>query len=79
MLGYISESMYLLEDAQTLFNGIPVLCQTYGHSWELTEYPDIKECQLCHIRGYCPSCTPIAPIGAQPFYCTTHTKIREVQ
>ena len=49
------------------------ICQFYGHSWEITEHPDVKECSLCHIRGYCPGCTPVAPQNAQPFFCTAHT------
>ena len=58
--------------------GTPEDCYTYGHSWELTEHPDIKECSVCSVRGYCPGCTPIAPAGAQPFACTTHAG-RQVQ
>jgi hypothetical protein len=54
--------------------GIPQDCQLYGHSWQPTEHPDRKECSLCHIRGYCPGCTPIAPAGAKPFTCTRHAQ-----
>jgi hypothetical protein len=57
-----------------LVDGTHVLCQTYGHSWEVTEHPDVKECKLCHIRGFCPACTPIPPPNAHPFYCTRHTR-----
>jgi hypothetical protein len=59
--------------------GMPVLCQLYGHSWQETEHPDVKECRLCGIRGYCPGCTPIAPQSAHPFFCTTHSRQSEVQ
>ena len=51
----------------------PEMCQLYGHSWMLTEHQDVKECLLCGVRGYCPGCTPQAPVGATAFYCTSHT------
>jgi hypothetical protein len=69
---HIMHGVQLVED-------IPVLCQLFGHDWELTEHPDVKECKLCGIRGFCPGCTPVAPQGAQPFYCTRHTRQCEVQ
>lgn len=53
--------------------GTPESCQLYGHSWQESEHPDVKECQLCGVRGYCPGCTLVAPRGAQPFLCTSHT------
>ena len=56
---------------------IPEECQLYGHAWELTESLDVKECTICHLRGYCPECTPQAPAGVQPFYCTEHTQQRQ--
>lgn len=56
-----------------LLPNIPEDCQLFGHSWHVTEHPDVKECSLCHVRGYCPGCTPLAPAGAQPFLCTSHT------
>lgn len=59
-----------------LVAGIPESCQLLGHQWEITDHPDVKACHLCGIREYCPGCTPIAPQGAQPFYCTTHTRGR---
>lgn len=62
-----------------LVRQLPIRCQLYGHSWELTERSAVKECKLCRIRGYCPGCTPIAPAGVQPFACTAHTTLREVQ
>ena len=38
-----------------IVEGIPEECQLYGHSWEQTaEHPDVKECTLCQVRGYCP-------------------------
>ena len=52
--------------------GIPADCSLYGHDWQQTERPDVKECGLCHVRGYCPHCSPVAPAGAQPFACTFH-------
>jgi hypothetical protein len=51
---------------------IPEECQLYGHSWQITENRDVYECSLCHARGYCPVCTPLAPDGAQPFSCSAH-------
>lgn len=57
---------------------IPDSCQCYGHFWEITEYPGVKECQVCGVRGYCPGCTPVAPQGTQPFLCTAHTQHRQV-
>jgi hypothetical protein len=56
---------------------LPVSCQLYGHSWELTGTPFVKECALCGIRGYCQGCTPIAPQGTHPFSCTAHTRASE--
>jgi hypothetical protein len=61
-----------------VIHGIPQECYYYGHSWETTENPDVKECQLCGLRGYCPTCTPVPPTGAEPFSCTNHTE-RQVQ
>lgn len=54
--------------------GTPDDCQMYGHAWEITDHPDIKECQACHISGYCPGCTPTPTIHAQPFLCTYHAR-----
>ncbi len=54
-------------------------CLSYGHSWELTESPDEKECSICHLRGYCPGCTLQPPAGAQPFSCTFHMQQRQVE
>ena len=71
LLGVISEGNLLLQEAAALIDA--GICQFFGHSWEITEHPDVKECSLCHIRGYCPGCTPIAPQNAQPFFCTAHT------
>jgi hypothetical protein len=62
-----------------LVPGVPEECQLYGHTWQRTEQPGVKECVLCHIRGYCPECTPFAPVGAQPFICTPHARQREGQ
>lgn len=55
-----------------LIEGVPEDCQLLGHSWQITENRDVYECSLCHARGYCPVCTPFAPDGAQPFYCSEH-------
>ena len=62
-----------------LVAGIPEECQLYGHSWQVTEHQDGKECSLCHIRGFCPDCVTLALQGAHPFYCTAHTSRRQVQ
>ena len=53
---------------------LPTDCYFYGHDWQQTEHPDVKECCLCHVRGYCPLCSPVAPAGAQPFACTFHAE-----
>jgi hypothetical protein len=53
---------------------VPEECQLHGHSWEKTENPDVKACEQCHTRGYCPGFTPQAPQNAQPFSCTAHTR-----
>jgi hypothetical protein len=58
--------------------GIHETCELYGHTWQETKQPDVKECSLCHVRGYCPTCTPLAPAGTTAFYCTSHTG-RQVQ
>ena len=55
-------------------SGIPADCFLYGHEWQETEHPDVKVCSLCHVRGYCPLCSPVAPVGAQPFSCTFHSE-----
>lgn len=57
-------------------SGIPEDCSLYGHSWQETEHLEVKECSLCHMRGYCPGCSPVAPAEAQPFSCTFHTERR---
>jgi hypothetical protein len=57
---------------------MPKQCQFYGHEWARTDDPAVKACALCHIRGYCPECTPQAPDNAQPFFCTAHTPQRQV-
>lgn len=62
-----------------LINDIPEECQLYGHTWQTTGHPDVQECVLCHIRGYCPKCTSLPPAGAQPFTCTTHARQRQVR
>ena len=51
---------------------VPEECQLFWHTWQITENRDVYECSLCHVRGYCPQCTPIAPDGAQPFTCSEH-------
>ena len=57
-----------------------LLCQYYGHSWEVIGMLWEKLCSVCGIKGYCPGCTSNPPQGAQPFYCTKHTpKSEEVQ
>ena len=53
---------------------IPEDCFFYGHGWQQTEHPDVKECSLCHVRGYCPGCSLVAPAGTQPFFCTFHAE-----
>jgi len=60
-----------------LIPGVPESCQLYGHSWQITEHQDVQECTLCHVRGYCFDCTPVAPTGAQPFTCTYHARQKE--
>src|SRR5260370_36875044 len=49
-----------------LIAGIPADCYTYGHSWEITEHPEIKECSVCLDRGNCNGCTPLATVVSQP-------------
>jgi hypothetical protein len=52
-----------------------VLCQYQGHSWEYFGLIGLKKCVVCGVNGYCPACTPVAPLqDAQPFYCTAHTQ-----
>ena len=55
-----------------LIPGVPEECQLYGHTWQITENRDVYECSVCHLFGYCPMCTPLAPNNAQPFYCSAH-------
>jgi hypothetical protein len=59
----------------TLVEGVPLLCQLYGHTFEATERPGVKVCHLCGVKGYCSGCTPRAPQGAQVFNCTAHTRL----
>jgi len=56
-----------------LISGVPEACQLLGHSWQETEHYSVKECALCHLRGYCPGCTSIPIHNAQAFFCTRHT------
>ncbi len=52
----------------------PVHCACYGHTWEYFGITGLKKCMVCQIKGYCPTCTPTAPVqDAQPFFCTKHT------
>lgn len=64
-----------LHQAPLVIDGaIPLSCQLYGHSFEATTTPQMKQCTQCGIKGYCPVCTPLAPHqDAQPFLCTTHS------
>lgn len=61
-----------------LIDGNPEQCQLYGHSWRYSGDPGAKECALCGIRGYCPSCVSIPPPNARPFTCARHSQ-RQVQ
>ncbi len=54
-------------------------CLLFGHSWTPAGMSHEKVCHVCGIHGYCPSCTPIAPNQAQPFFCTRHTPESRVQ
>jgi len=65
------------ERGGTSADDLPASCQLYGHSWEPTDTPAVKACALCGIRGYCPGCTPLAPQGTHPFFCTAHTRQSE--
>jgi hypothetical protein len=57
------------------FVHIDGLCFMQGHSWEYFGITGLKRCVVCQINGYCPGCTPVAPLAtAQPFYCTAHTQ-----
>ena len=57
-----------------LIDGLPEECQLYGHSWRYSGDPDAKECALCGMRGYCPSCVSISPPNARPFTCARHSQ-----
>ena len=48
-------------------------CLYFGHTWQVIGMQGEKQCSVCHIRGYCPGCSPTPPVGAQPFFCTRHT------
>ena len=72
--GRISAGRYLLGEALHL---VAVRCETYGHEWEDLSYRGVKECAHCGVYGYCPGCTPLAPLAARPFFCTVHTPTRE--
>jgi hypothetical protein len=48
-------------------------CLYFGHTWQVIGMQGEKQCTLCHIKGYCPGCTPTPPGGAHPFFCTMHT------
>jgi len=51
----------------------PTDCLIYGHTWQQAGMSGEKKCSICHIKGYCPGCTPHPPEGAKPFFCTKHT------
>jgi hypothetical protein len=48
-------------------------CLLYGHTWQTIGMSGEKQCTVCHIKGYCPGCSPTPSKNAQPFYCTKHT------
>ena len=51
-------------------------CLLYGHSFTPIGMLNEKVCSVCGQRAYCPSCTPIAPQSAIPFFCTRHSAER---
>lgn len=55
-----------------LIDGLPEECQLYGHGWRSSGDPGAKECALCGVRGYCPSCVSMPPPNARPFTCARH-------
>lgn len=69
-LAYVAEQT---EFTLHFLTGEPQDRHLHGHSWEQTQNPDVKVCTLCHLRGYCPGCSPFPPPGAMPFHCTLHT------
>ena len=53
-------------------------CEFYGHTWEYFGLIGLKKCTVCNLKGYCPGCTPTAPVqDAQPFFCTKHTPLQQ--
>jgi hypothetical protein len=62
-----------------LLEGIPEACLLYGHEWEQSELPGAKQCHICGILGFCPSCVLLRPPDAQPFRCSRHTPLTESQ
>ena len=54
------------------------ICNLQGHSWEYFGITGLKVCSVCTVKGYCPGCTPTAPVqDAQPFFCTKHTPLHK--
>jgi hypothetical protein len=49
-------------------------CIFFGHTWQIAGMLGEKQCTVCGERGYCPVCSPIAPKGANPYFCTRHTQ-----
>jgi hypothetical protein len=54
-------------------------CLMFGHSFTPAGMSNEKICSVCGIHAYCPTCTPIAPRSAIPFFCTRHTPEMRVQ
>ncbi len=48
-------------------------CVFFGHAFQVVGLSGEKQYTVCGEKGYCPVCTPVAPKGANPYYCTKHT------
>jgi len=48
-------------------------CIFFGHTWQPFGMQGEKRCSICGEIGFCPLCLPIAPKGANPYFCTKHT------
>ncbi len=53
-------------------------CVIYGHTWQLAGMDMRRQCTVCQVYTYCPTCTPHYPNYARLIYCKEHSP-QEVQ
>lgn len=52
-------------------------CYFFGHAFMPFGMNNEKICQVCHVKAYCPCCTPVKPSKtAVALFCTKHSQGR---